>query len=53
MQTSNENWKGSKVHNYIEGEAEREEGHETTRCPDCCADHDLNLGCDLGIDVAG
>jgi hypothetical protein len=38
---------------YIESEEEREKGHESTRCPDCCANHDPNLGCDMGIDVAG
>ena len=38
---------------YTESEQEREEGHVNTRCPDCCTEHDPNLGCDLGIDEAG
>lgn len=48
-------------HNYIESEEEREEGHINTRSFDCecdpIKDEDCNcnsqLGCDLGIDVAG
>lgn len=43
-----------KFQNYTESEKEREEGHVNTRCCcDCCYNPDPNLGCDLGIDVAG
>jgi hypothetical protein len=42
-----------KDQSYIESDEEREKGHENTRCPDCCANHDPSLGCDPGIDVAG
>ena len=41
-----------KVQDYIEDEQEQE-GHVDTRCYDCCSNPDPNLGCDLGIDVAG
>jgi len=40
--------------NYIENENEREEGHVDTREKNFeCEDKDPNLGCDMGIDVAG
>jgi hypothetical protein len=40
--------------NYIETENEREEGHVDTREKNFeCEDKDTNLGCDMGIDVAG
>ena len=42
-----------KEQSYIESEKEREEGHTDTRCPECCTNHDPNVGCDPGIDVAG
>jgi len=39
---------------YIETEKEREEGHIDTRKKNFeCEDKDPNLGCDMGIDVAG
>ena len=44
----------TKVDNYIEDDKEREEGHEDTRSRNFeCENPDKNLGCDLGIDVAG
>lgn len=40
--------------NYIESDKEREEGHVDTRKQNLeCEDKDPNLGCDMGIDVAG
>ena len=40
--------------NYIETENEREAGHVDTRdANQDCEKPDKNLGCDLGIDVAG
>ena len=42
------------VQDYIENEREREEGHVDTRSANHACDRpDPNLGCDLGIDVAG
>ena len=39
---------------YVESEEEREEGHVDTRKKNFeCEDKDPNLGCDMGIDVAG
>ena len=39
---------------YIETDKEREEGHVDTREQNFdCEDKDPNLGCDMGIDVAG
>lgn len=39
---------------YIESELEREDGHVDTRHHNFeCELPDKNLGCDLGIDVAG
>ncbi len=39
---------------YIERDEEREIGHVDTRSGNFECDHpDPNLGCDLGIDVAG
>ncbi|MFH1155618.1 MAG: hypothetical protein V1793_17570 [Pseudomonadota bacterium] len=39
---------------HIESEREREEGHADTRHWNFeCDSPDRNLGCDLGIDVAG
>jgi len=39
---------------YFENESEREEGHTDTRSWNFdCDSPDENLGCDLGIDVAG
>jgi hypothetical protein len=43
-----------RVENYIESESERESGHVDTRSANFeCENKDSNLGCDLGIDVAG
>ena len=43
-----------KVQNYIESDGEREEGHVDTRGRNFeCDRPDPNLGCDMGIDVAG
>jgi hypothetical protein len=40
--------------NYIESDEEREEGHVNTREQNFeCENKDPNLGCDMGIDVAG
>jgi len=40
--------------NYIESEKDREEGHVDTREKNFeCEEKDPNLGCDMGIDVAG
>jgi len=40
--------------NYIETEEEKEEGHVNTRDQNFeCENKDPNLGCDMGIDVAG
>ena len=42
------------LHNYIENENEREEGHVDTRERNFeCENKDPRLGCDMGIDVAG
>lgn len=39
---------------YIETDNEREEGHVDTRSANFeCEDKDPNLGCNLGVDVAG
>ena len=39
---------------YIETDSEREEGHVDTRDANFeCEDKDPNLGCNLGVDVAG
>ena len=39
---------------YFETENEREEGHVDTRSDNFeCENKDPNLGCNLGIDVAG
>ncbi len=39
---------------YIETDSEREEGHVDTRGENFeCEDKDPNLGCNLGVDVAG
>ncbi|MCG8689184.1 MAG: hypothetical protein MI892_30210 [Desulfobacterales bacterium] len=46
--------KENKVESYIESEKERDEGHVDTRHKNFeCDNPDKNLGCDLGIDVAG
>lgn len=43
-----------KTEDYFETEEEREEGHKDTRGKNFeCEKPDANLGCDLGIDVAG
>ena len=43
-----------KEESYIETEDEKEEGHLDTRHLNFeCENPDPNLGCDLGIDVAG
>jgi hypothetical protein len=43
-----------KVQNYIESDRERDEGHVDTREANFrCDNPDPNLGCNLGIDVAG
>ena len=42
------------VQDYIETDAEREDGHVDTRKGNFdCETPDPNLGCDLGIDVQG
>ncbi len=39
---------------YIESEKDRDNGHVDTRFKNFeCENPDRNLGCDLGIDVAG
>ena len=39
---------------YIESDQEKEEGHVNTREQNFeCENKDPNLGCDMGIDVAG
>ena len=44
----------SKVESYIESDKERESGHVNTRELNFeCENKDPQLGCDLGIDVAG
>ena len=42
-----------KEHNYIETDEERESGHEDTRHKNFECEIKSNLGCNLGIDVAG
>jgi hypothetical protein len=43
-----------KVQNYIENDRESNEGHVDTRSRNFeCERPDPNLGCDMGIDVAG
>ena len=42
------------IQDYFETDEEREEGHiDTRRGNHDCEDKDPNLGCNLGIDVAG
>ena len=42
------------LHNYIETDDEREEGHVDTRQRNFeCENEDPHIGCNLGIDVAG
>ena len=42
------------TNNYVETEDEKEEGHVNTREQNFeCENKDPNLGCDMGIDVAG
>jgi hypothetical protein len=44
----------STIHDYIETDQEKEEGHVDTREQNFkCEDKDPHLGCDLGIDVQG
>ena len=44
----------TKSDNYFESEKDREEGHVDTREKNFeCEEKDPNLGCDMGIDVAG
>ena len=43
-----------KVESYVESDKDRNEGHVDTRQKNFeCENPDKNLGCDLGIDVAG
>ena len=42
-----------KEHNYIESDEERESGHVDTRKNKFECENKTNLGCDMGIDVAG
>ena len=43
-----------RIEDYIETDEERDEGHVDTRNRNFeCDNFDENLGCDLGIDVAG
>ena len=42
------------TNNYLETDDEKEEGHVNTREQNFeCENKDPNLGCDMGIDVAG
>jgi len=42
------------THDYIETEDEKDKGHVNTREQNFeCENKDPNLGCDMGIDVAG
>ena len=42
------------IQDYFETDREREEGHTDTRSVNFeCDNKDPNLGCNLGIDVAG
>ncbi len=44
----------ARIEDHVESEWEREEGHVDTRHANFeCENPDRNLGCDLGIDVAG
>ena len=44
----------TKEESYVESEKEREEGHVDTRTKNFeCETPDENLGCDMGVDVAG
>lgn len=44
----------NKIEDYIENEEEKESGHVDTRKNNFeCEKPDPNLGCDMGIDVAG
>lgn len=44
----------SRFEDHVESDREREEGHVDTRQANHeCPNPDKNLGCDLGIDVAG
>ena len=45
--------KENRTDNYIETDAEREEGHKDTRWKNFECENKTNLGCDIGIDVAG
>ena len=46
--------KDSRFEDYVESNEERDEGHVDTRQKNFeCENPDKNLGCDLGIDVAG
>ena len=43
-----------KEQSYVENEKDREEGHVDTRAKNFeCETPDKNLGCDMGVDVAG
>ena len=44
----------SDIHDYMETDAEQDSGHVDTRSRNFeCENPDENLGCDLGVDVAG
>lgn len=44
----------AKEESYVENEKDREDGHVDTREKNFeCEDKDPNLGCDMGVDVAG
>jgi hypothetical protein len=44
----------NRIQDYTENDKERNEGHVDTRQRNFeCENPDKNLGCDLGIDVAG
>ncbi|CAB5080746.1 hypothetical protein D3OALGB2SA_557 [Olavius algarvensis associated proteobacterium Delta 3] len=44
----------AEIQNYIETDAEREEGHVDTRSRNFeCDNADPSLGCNMGIDVQG
>ena len=43
----------NRVHNYIESDTEREEGHTDTRWKNFECENKASIGCDPGIDVAG
>jgi hypothetical protein len=45
--------RNDKEQSYIESDEEREHGHEDTRYKNFECENKTNLGCNLGVDVAG